>query len=196
MRTISRRCTFGAAVALAFALTAVAQESSAPPSRTNAPDGGSLTSDQTFLKKAAEGGLAEVELGQLAVEKSSNEDVKMFAQRIVDDHGKANEDLKQLAGQKGVSLPSEPSAKQKANKERLSKLSGDEFDKAYMSDMLKDHRIDVAAFEQESDSGTDSDIKKFASQALPTLREHLKQAESVTGKIEQASNTPEGPTQQ
>jgi len=135
-------------------------------------------------------------LGQLAVEKSSNEDVKRFAQRMVEDHGKANEDLKQLAAQKGVSLPSEPSAKQKAKKERLSKLSGDEFDRAYMSDILKDHRTGIAAFEQESDSGTDSDIKKFASQALPTLREHLKQAESVTGKIEQASNTPEGPAQQ
>jgi putative membrane protein len=195
MSTISRRCAFGAAVALAFGLTALAQESNAPPSRATAPDGGSVTSDQTFLKEAAEGGLAEVELGQLAVEKSSNEDVKRFAQRMVEDHGKANEDLKQLAAEKGLSLPSEPSAKQKANKERLSKLSGDEFDKAYMSDMLKDHRTDIAAFEQESDGGKDSDIKKFASQALPTLREHLKQAESVTGKIEQASNTPEGPAE-
>jgi len=196
MRTISRRCAFGAAIALAFGLAAFAQEGNAAPSRANAPDGGSATSDQTFLKGAVEGGLAEVELGQLAVEKSSNEDVKSFAQHMVEDHGKANEDLKQLASQKGVSLPSEPSAKQKANKERLSKLSGDEFDRAYMSDMLKDHRTDIAAFEQESDSGMDSDIKKFASQALPTLREHLKQAESVTGKIEQASNTPEGAAQQ
>ena len=191
MRTISRPCAFGAAIALAFGLTALAQESSAPPSRATAPDGGSVTSDQAFLKEAAEGGLAEVELGQLAVEKSSNEDVKKFAERMVEDHGKVNEDVKQLVAQKGVSLPSEPSAKQKANKERLSKLSGEEFDKAYMSDMLKDHRTDVAAFEQESDSGKDSDIKKFASQALPTLREHLKHAESVTGKIEPASNTPQ-----
>ena len=196
MRTISRRCAFGTAIALAFGLTAVAQERNAPPSRANAPDRGSVTSDQTFLKEAAEGGLAEVELGQLAIEKSSNENVKRFAQRMVEDHGKANEDLQQLAAQKGVSLASEPSAKQKAKKERLSKLSGDEFDRAYMSDMLKDHRADIVAFEQESDSGTDSDIKKFASQALPTLREHLKQAESVTGKIEQASNKPEGPVQQ
>jgi putative membrane protein len=195
MRTISRRYAFGAAVALAFGLTAFAQESSAPPTRVNDSDGGSVTSDQTFLKEAAEGGLAEVELGQLAVEKSSNEDVKRFAQRMVEDHGKANEDLKQLATQKGVSLPSEPTAKQKAKKEQLSKLSGNEFDKAYMSDMLKDHKAYIAAFEKESDSGNDSDIKRFASQALPTLRAHLKQAESVTGKIEQASNTPESQAQ-
>jgi Predicted outer membrane protein len=195
MRTIPRRYAFSAAIALAFGLTAFAQESSAPPTPVNDPDGGSVTSDQTFLKEAAEGGLAEVELGQLAVEKSSSEDVKSFAQRMVEDHGKANEDLKQLATQKGVSLPSEPTAKQKAKKEHLSKLSGDEFDRAYMSDMLKDHRTDIAAFEKESDSGKDSDIKKFASQALPTLRAHLKQAESVTGKIEQASNQPESQPQ-
>jgi putative membrane protein len=195
MRTISRRYALGAAVALAFGLTAFAQESSAPPTRGNGPDGGSVISDQTFLKEAAEGGLAEVELGQLAVEKSSNEDVKRFAQLMVEDHGKANEDLKQLATQKGVSLPSEPTAKQRAKKEQLSKLSGDEFDRAYMSDMLKDHKADIAAFEKESDSGNDSDIKRFASQALPTLRAHLKQAESVTGKIEQASNTRESQPQ-
>lgn len=195
MRTISRRYAFGAAVALAFGFTAFAQEISAPPTRVNDSDGGSVTSDQTFLKEAAEGGLAEVELGQLAVEKSSNEDVKRFAQLMVEDHGKANEDLKQLATQKGVSLPSEPTAKQKAKKEQLSKLSGDEFDRAYMSDMLKDHKADIAAFEKESDSGNDSDIKRFASQALPTLRAHLKQAESVTGKIEQASNTRESQPQ-
>ena len=196
MRTISRRCAFGAAIALAFGLTALAQESNAPASRANTPNEGSLKSDQAFLKEAAEGGFAEVELGQLAVEKSSNEDVKRFAQRMVDDHGKANEDLKQLAAQKGVNLPSEPSAEQKANKERLSKLSGEEFDKEYMSDMLKDHRTDIASFEQESDSGRDSEIKKFASQALPTLREHLKEAESVSGKIEQASATPQRPAEQ
>ena len=196
MRTISKRCAFGAAVAFAFALTALAQESNASARRATATDGRSVTSDQTFLKEAAEGGLAEVELGQLAAEKSSNEDVKRFAERMVEDHAKANENLKQLAAQKGVSLPTEPSPQQKANNERLSKLSGDEFDKAYMSDMLKDHRTDITAFEQESDSGTDSDIKKFASQALPTLREHLKQAESVSGKIEQAGNTPEGPAEQ
>ena len=172
MRTILRCYAFGAAVVLAFGLTAFAQESSAPPTRANDPDGESVISDQTFLKEAAEGGLAEVELGQLALEKSSNEDVKRFAQLMVEDHGKANEDLKQLATQKGVSLPSEPTAKQKAKKEQLSKLSGDEFDRAYMSDMLKDHRTDIAAFEKESDSGKDSDIKKFASQALPTLRAH------------------------
>jgi putative membrane protein len=196
MTTIIKRFAFGTAVALAFALATLAQESNASPSRGGAPSGGPVTSDQAFIKEAVDGGLVEVELGQLAVEKSSNEDVKRFAQRMVEDHGKANEELKQLAAKKGLNLPSEPSAKQKAKKERLSRLSGEEFDKAYMSDMLKDHKTDIAAFQQESDSGKDSDVKEFATQALPTLGEHIKQAESVTGKIEQASKTPEAPAQQ
>jgi putative membrane protein len=194
LTTIIKRFAFGTAVALAFGLATLAQESNAPPTRDSAHKGESVTTDQTFMKEAADGGLPEVELVQLAVEKSSNEQVKGFAQRMVEDHGEANENLKQLAARKGVNLPSEPSAKQKAKKERLSRLSGEEFDRAYMSDMLKDHKTDVAAFQQESDNGKDSDVKEFAAQTAPT-GEHLKQAESVTGKIEQASKTPEGAAQ-
>ena len=100
--TITKRFAFGTAVALAFGLATLAQESNASPSRGGAPNGGPVTPDQTFIKEAADGGLAEVELGQLAVEKSSNEEVKGFAQRMVEDHGKANENLKQLAARKGV----------------------------------------------------------------------------------------------
>jgi len=79
-----------------------------------------------------------------------------------------------------VDLPQEPSAKHKATKDRLSKLSGEEFDRAYMVDMLKDHKKDVADFQRESKSAKDPDVKNFASQTLPTLQEHLKQAQSVT----------------
>src|SRR5947199_6279406 len=107
---------------------------------------GTTVSDKTFVKKAAEGGLAEVELVQLATQKASSDDVKKFGQRMVDDHGKANDQLKQIASSKGVDLPSEPSPKNKATKDRLSKLSGQQFDKAYMTDMLQDHKKDVAAF--------------------------------------------------
>src|SRR5207237_4403162 len=112
-------------------------------------------SDKKFIKDAADGGLAEVELGQLAASKGSSDEVKKFGQRMVDDHGKANDQLKQLASSKGVDLPSEPSAKNKATKDRLSKLSGEQFDKAYMTDMLQDHKKDIAAFRRESTSGHD-----------------------------------------
>ena len=145
------------------------------------------TSDQSFLNEAAAGGLAEVELGQLAAEKASNPEVKKFAERMVTDHGKANDQLKELAAQKGIELPTEPSAKHKATKERLSKLSGDEFDKAYMSDMLSDHKKDVAAFRKESTEGKDPVIKEFATKTLPTLEDHLKEAELISPKLSAAN---------
>jgi putative membrane protein len=134
------------------------------------------------VKKAAVGGMAEVELGKLATEKASNDDVKKFGQRMVDDHSKANDQLKQLASQKGVTVPSDLEAKDKALKDRLSKLSGTEFDRAYMKNMVRDHNKDVAEFRKESKSAKDNDLKNFASQTLPTLEDHLKQAKSIAPK--------------
>lgn len=150
---------------------------------TEAGPGTTQLGDQHFIKEAADGGMAEVELGQLAADKATNPDVKEFAQRMVKDHSQANDQLKQLAMQKGVTLPNSPSAKYEATKNKLSKMSGDSFDKAYMDDMLKDHRMDIAAFQKESASGKDPDVKQFASQTLPTLQDHLKQAQTVAPKI-------------
>jgi putative membrane protein len=154
-------------------------------SRKNAtePGPGTQSGDQHFIKEAADGGMAEVELGQLAADKATNPDVKEFAQRMVKDHSQANDQLKQIAMQKGVTLPTSPSKKNQATKDRLSRLSGDAFDKAYMADMVKDHKKDVAAFQRESSGGQDPDVKQFASQTLPTLQDHLKQAETVTPKL-------------
>ena len=135
--------------------------------------------DKSFVKKAAEGGLAEVELGKLATEKASNDQVKKFGQRMVDDHSKANDQLKDVAAQKHIDLPTEPSAKDKATKARLEKLSGEEFDRAYMRDMVKDHKADMTEFARESQSSKDPAVKNFARQTLPTLREHLKEAEKL-----------------
>jgi putative membrane protein len=148
------------------------------PSATKASPGRTVT-DTKFLKAAAEGGLAEVALGQLAMEKASSSEVKKFGQRIVDDHSKANDELRQLAAQKSVELPQDLSAKDKATKATLENLSGEQFDQAYMKDMVKDHRKDVSDFRRESTSAHDPDIKKFASQTLPTLKDHLKLAESI-----------------
>jgi putative membrane protein len=136
-------------------------------------------SDEKFMTEAAQGGLAEVELGKLATEKGSSDQVKKFGQRMVDDHSKANDELKQLASSKGVNLPDQPKAKDKATKERLSKLNGAEFDRAYMQDMVKDHKKDVAEFNKESNSAKDSDVKQFASKTLPTLKDHLQQAQQI-----------------
>ncbi|MGA2353710.1 MAG: DUF4142 domain-containing protein [Terriglobales bacterium] len=143
-------------------------------------------SDQKFIKEAAEGGMAEVQLGKLAVQKASSDDVKRFGQRMVDDHTKANNKLKDVAGSLGVTLPQHLNAQDEATKERLSQLSGDQFDKAYMRDMVKDHKADVAAFRTESNNGRDASIKSFAAQALPTLRDHLKDAQTIEPKVLQA----------
>ncbi len=123
--------------------------------------------------------MAEVALGRLAAEKASSSDVKKFGQRMVDDHSKANDELKQLASQKNVDLPQDLNAKDKATKARLEKLSGEQFDQAYMRDMVKDHKKDVSDFRRESRSAKDPDVKNFAAQTLPTLEDHLKQAESI-----------------
>jgi putative membrane protein len=143
--------------------------------------------DKKFIREAAEGGLAEVELGKLATEKASNPEVKNFAQRMVQDHSKANEELKEVASKEGVTLPDHLNAKDKALKERLSKLNGPAFDRAYMENMVKDHKKDVAEFNRESTNGKDNDVKQFAGKTLPTLKEHLKQAESIEPNVKTAS---------
>ena len=142
-------------------------------------NGSISTSDKKFVREAAQGGMAEVEMGKLATEKASNPEVKKFGQRMVDDHTKAGDQLKEVASSKGISVPDKLSAKDEATKLRLSKLSGEQFDKAYMSDMVKDHTQDVADFQRESSSGMDPDVKNFASQTLPTLKDHLRQAKEI-----------------
>lgn len=138
--------------------------------------------DRQFIKKAAQGGLAEVQLGQLATEKADSPDVKQFGQKMVDDHSKANDQLKQVASNKGVTIPDKLSAKDAATKARLEKLSGKAFDRAYMRDMVMDHTKDVSEFRTESKTAKDPDVKNFASETLPTLQDHLKQAKSIAPK--------------
>jgi putative membrane protein len=135
--------------------------------------------ERKFVMDAAEGGMAEVELGKLAKDKGSSEGVKQFGQRMVDDHGKANDELKKIASSKSITLPDAPAAKHKATMDRLSKLSGADFDRAYIKEMVKDHEQDVKEFQHESQSGSDSDIKEFAAKTLPTLQDHLKQIKEL-----------------
>lgn len=147
------------------------------------------SSDREFARKAAEGGLAEVELGQLATQKASSPEVKQFGQRMVSDHTQANDQLKQIAAQKGMTLPTSLSAKDAATKARLEKLSGKEFDRAYMRDMVKDHTKDVNEFQNEANNGKDPDIKNFASETTPKLQEHLSMAQQVAGQTRSAASS-------
>jgi putative membrane protein len=140
-------------------------------------------SGSAFMKQAAQGGMAEVELGKLASERAENPDVKQFAQRMVDDHTKANDELKQVAEKKGVTLPSDTDAKHRAEMDHLAKLSGAEFDRAYMHHMVGDHDHDVAAFQQESRKAKDPDLKAWIDKTLPTLKEHQQQAQQAASKV-------------
>jgi putative membrane protein len=135
--------------------------------------------DATFYRNAAEGGIAEVELGQLAQEKASSPSVKAFGAMMVADHSAANDKLKTVAAGKGVELPTSPSVGQMAAKTKLEVLSGTTFDKSYIKGMIKDHEEDIKEFQQEAASGRDPDARAFARATLPTLQSHLKKIQSI-----------------
>jgi putative membrane protein len=139
--------------------------------------------DSNFAIKAAAGGLAEVKMGQLAQEKGTNDAVKAFGQRMVDDHSKAGDKLKEVASQEGVSLPTDVSKGDQREYDRLSKLSGKDFDQAYAQAMVKDHVNDIAEFKKEATSGGDPGLKQFAADTLPTLQDHLKQAREMAKTV-------------
>jgi len=174
------------AVSLGLVFTAVAQTQ--PSSQTGkATQTNSANrmkgSDDSFVTKAAQGGLAEVELGQLAVQKATNPKVKEFGQKMVDDHTKANDELKAIAGQKGLTMPTQADSKSESTKNKLSNLSGAAFDRAYMQDMVSDHKTDVSEFQKEADKGTDPEVKAFASKTLPTLQQHLQLAQETLNEV-------------
>jgi len=132
-----------------------------------------------FILSAAQGGMGEVELGMVAAQQGHSEEVKKFGERMVTDHTKGNDELKAIAQQRGITLPSDLDAKDKAMKTRLSKMQGTSFDRAYMRDMVSDHKQDVAEFRRESMSGKDPEVKAWATKMLPTLEDHLKEAEAA-----------------
>jgi putative membrane protein len=169
-------------------------DTSASTTSTSAADTSATTSttgtsasvsdtDKSFMAKAAQGGMAEVALGQISATKAASNDVKDFASRMVNDHGKANDELKQLAASKGVTLPADLDAESKKTSDDLSKRTGKAFDKAYMSAMVKDHEKDVAEFQKESSSAQDPDLKNWVTKTLPTLQDHLKMAKQINAKL-------------
>jgi putative membrane protein len=136
-----------------------------------------------FATNAAQGGMAEVELGRLATQRAGDVSVREFGARMVADHSRANSELKSIAGQKGIQLPTELNSEQKSEMEKLSKMSGAEFDKEYMSAMLKDHGTDVKDFDTQAKEGNDPEIKAFAGKTLPTLQQHLQMAQQAAQKV-------------
>jgi len=137
--------------------------------------------DATFATKAAAGGLTEVELGQLAQQNGGSPDVKDFGAKMVTDHGKANDSLKAVAAKDSLTIPDKPNAEQQALIDKLSKETGAAFDKAYIHAMVKAHIGDKALFNEEIDSAKNPDLKQFATDTLPVIKEHLGMIEAMAG---------------
>jgi putative membrane protein len=141
------------------------------------------TQDKEFIKAAGSGSMLEVRLGQYASQNAAAKDVKLFAEHMVDDHSKANEQLHTLATQEPIEIPRALSDDDNKTLERLEKLTGAEFDKAYVSQMVGDHEKDVAAFEKEMSDGSDVSVKAFAEKILPVIKHHLEMAKNLDKSI-------------
>jgi putative membrane protein len=148
--------------------------------------------DQAFAKDAARGGMAELKLGKLAQDNGSSEAVKTFGTRMVAEHRKAGDKLKQAAAQEHLALPADLAAKDQATYDRLSKLSGADFDRAYAQDMVKDHQQDLRDFQREANRGNDDLIRAFAAQTVPMIQQHLEQAKEMLKTVSPTTNRRSG----
>jgi putative membrane protein len=135
--------------------------------------------DKAFVKKALEGNIAEIEMGKLALQKSNDDQVKQFAQRMVDDHGKMLDELKPVAEQMGVKVPEGPSKGQMKSMDKMKALSGDAFDQAYIKDMVKDHKGDDNDFKMEAQSTQSPQLKQMVMQSDQTIESHLQQIQQL-----------------
>jgi putative membrane protein len=135
--------------------------------------------DKMFVKKALQGGMAEVQLGQLTLQKSNNDQVKQFAQRMIDDHTKLGEQMKPVAQQLGVSQPDGISKKDKNTIAKLQGLSGPAYDQAYIKNMVKDHKQDLSEFQTEASSGQDQTVKDAANQGSKVIAQHLQMIQQI-----------------
>jgi putative membrane protein len=191
-----------AAIILAVSVAAVAQaktESQPRPLPGSArPDGSSPTSpaqgevsqrsgaastvssaDRKFIQEAAMGGMMEIELGKVALQRSSNDQVRQLARRIIDDHTQANDQLRSLAADKGIDVLPQIESKHQKEIDKLQKLSGERFDRDYTAFMVSDHKKDLKAFRREAKGASDSDLREFAAATLPKLEQHLNLAQSA-----------------
>ncbi|MBD2431524.1 MULTISPECIES: DUF4142 domain-containing protein [Fischerella] len=164
--------------------TGTTQTYPATPQSTTTPTTQNTTpiSNQEFVTQATQGNLAEIELGQLAQKRAASAEVKQYAQQMITDHTQAQNQLKQLAAQKKLTVPQSVGEQNKQVAANLSKLSGADFDRAYMNQMVQDHQKTVSLFQREAEQGQDADLQAFASTKLPTLQQHLQQAQSLADK--------------
>lgn len=168
--------------ALALALVAgdaVAQSSDAASTSSASSAASKTGGDAMFVKKASAAGAAEVALGKLGQSQGQSDQVKQFGAQMVKDHTSANDELSSIASEKGLTVATDPSAKDAAAAKLIGAKQGTAFDTAFSKKMLADHKQAVALFTKEADSGKDSDLKAFAAKTLPTLKHHLEMAQSL-----------------
>lgn len=167
-------------VAGAFTLAVLAAGN---PASAQSPKESLSAPDRQFVMEASEGGRTEVDLGELAQQKASNDAVRQFAQRMIADHGKAGQELARLAASKGVELTTQPSRADQREKDQLTRQSGPAFDREYVKMMVKDHEQDVAAFRKMSRQAKDRDLKEWVSKTLPVLEDHLKTIRQIEPQL-------------
>lgn len=191
-----------AAITLVFTAPAFAQQAQAPagmpraqmPAQGQMPPTGQAAEgqvqkhrlsarDRSFAQEAAMGGLAEVELGKLAQQNAQSDDVKQFGGRMVQDHSNANQQLMPILSADGIPVPQQLDAAHRKTYDRLSKMRGGEFDRAYMRDMVQDHERDVKRFRLEAEHANNPDLKNFAQNTLPVLEQHLKMAQDTNKSL-------------
>ncbi len=158
---LAAAATFGATQALAQSDTTMSQES------------------KDFITKAAQGNLGEIVMGTRVQNKTENPDISQFGLRLVEDHSTANQELKPIAEANGVPWPEKPKEKQRELEDKLSQLSGAEFDKKFMEEMVKDHEKDVKEYEKMADKVENKQLKEYVQKTLPVLKKHLEIAKSI-----------------
>jgi putative membrane protein len=135
--------------------------------------------DKVFLRKAAEGGLAEVQMGQLATQKGDSDEVRKFGQKMVEDHIRLNVRMTPVAESLGIYAPQHLNKAEQAEYDKLSGLSGDAFDQEYIIAMVKDHRKDLQEFRHEERKTSNTDLQAAVAQAEPVISQHLAMIEGI-----------------
>lgn len=177
MKARFSRLWFPAVALGCLTVISVAMAAETKNSESSAPKFSSA--DESFMMSAAQAGMVEVKLGELAAKKATQEKIKQFAATMVSDHSKANRELQAIAMKNGVTLPTKLDAPNKSKVDKMSKLSGEQFDKAYVAEMVQDHEKVAAEFEQASKTAQNLELKSFAATTLPVIKTHLKHIKAI-----------------
>lgn len=166
--------------------TVLAQDTSR---RQGAQSAKQIQMDNDFVRSATQGGLSEIRLGQLAQQQSTSGEIRDYGKMLVADHQKASEELKGLIRERGYQdIPTQPATNARNDYDKLSRLNGQEFDRAFAQQMIRDHEATVKLFQQQAESGKDEQVRSWARKTLPTLERHLEHARKLGGNVSQNRN--------